>query len=133
VIDFTAAPAKFRVREINRNQAVAVGRKVFKAANRMESFVGAALLVACALIARRVEIAPFRQVTAVVVGVMWLIALAQFFWLRPRMAAIATVLDLINRRGDDPRYAQIIRMHRAYTALDLCKIERGLVTLALDG
>ncbi len=45
MIDFVETPAKFRVAEINRNQAVAVGRKVFAALNRLEIALGALLRV----------------------------------------------------------------------------------------
>ena len=36
VIDLVETPARFRVKAINRNQVVAVGREVFAALNRME-------------------------------------------------------------------------------------------------
>src|SRR5215210_1147548 len=86
VIDFVEAPAKFRVAEINRNQAVAVGRAVFAALNHVEVIAGAILLATCVLLMLFGKApARFAQTVVALVSAMWLVALIQFFWLRPRM------------------------------------------------
>lgn len=133
VIDFVETPARFRVAEINRNQVVAVGRAVFAAMGRVEVIVGALLLATCLLLSVRPETSPrSARASALTVGVMWLFALIQFFWLRPRLTAVTQGLDLVNRSADEPRFRQLKKMHRAYTALDLLKIALGIVTLALN-
>lgn len=132
VIDFVEAPAKFRVAEINRNQAVAVGRAVFAALNRMEVIAGALLLAASALLVRRADVVTFNAQTAVgAAGLMWLIALGQYLWVRPRVTALAQGLDLVNRNPGNARYNVLKRWHKAYVALDLLKIILGITTLAL--
>lgn len=132
VIDFVEAPAKFRVAEINRNQAVAVGRAVFAALNRLETVLGAVLLAASLPLYMRAAQPGVSQQTAVAAaGVMWLIALMQFFWLRPRMTGIARDLDLVNRRPEDERHGVFARLHRAYVVCDVAKIVLGLLAFAL--
>lgn len=132
VIDFVEAPAKFRVAEINRNQAVAVGRAVFAALNRLETMLGAALLAASLLLLRRtVQTDASQQIAVAAVGAMWLIALVQFFRLRPRMTEIARDLDLVNRRPGDERYGALARLHRAYVVCDVAKIALGLLAFVL--
>ena len=132
VIDFVEAPAKFRVAEINRNQAVAVGRAVFAALNRLETMLGAALLAASLLLLGRDDQTDASHQTAVAAaGAMWLIALVQFFSLRPRMTEIARDLDLVDRRPEDERYGALARLHRAYVVCDVAKIVFGLLAFAL--
>ena len=132
VIDFVETPAKFRTPEINRNQAVAVGREVFAAFNRIEVIVGALLLAISLLLARWAGAAPFGLPSPIVtVGLMWFVALAQNFWIRPRMSALSRSLDLVNRTAEDTRYGELRGLHIAYVGLDISKIGLGLVTLAL--
>ena len=132
VIDFVETPAKFRTPEINRNQAVAVGRRVFAAFNRVEVIVGALLVAASLLLARRSSAAPLGLPSPMVtVGLMWLVSLAQNFWIRPRMSALSSTLDLVNRAAEDVRYGELRRLHLAYVGLDLSKMGLGLITLAL--
>ena len=56
VIDFLEAPIRFRVPEIDRNQSVAIGRRVFVALNLLELCAGALILAATALLALRIEV-----------------------------------------------------------------------------
>lgn len=132
VIDLVETPARFRVQSLNRNQVVAVGREVFAAFNRMETIVGGALVALSALLAGRAAAAA-HHVTAPVacVSVMWLVALAQCFWARPRMSALTRELDLVNRRPDDARFPSLARWHRTYVALDCVKAALGLAALGL--
>ncbi len=96
VIDFVEAPAKFRVAEINRNQAVAVGRAVFAALNRLETVLGAILLAASLMLYRRIaQTGVSQQIAVAAAGAMWLIALVQFFSLRLRMVELARDLDTL--------------------------------------
>ncbi len=131
VIDFVETPAWFRVPSLNRNQVVAVGREVFAALNRMEVFVGALLVAASALLLIRAAPAPHKSLAAVGVGVMWLVALAQYFWAGPRMAAVTADLDLVNRDPGDARFQAFRRWHKTYVALDLLKMALGLAALGL--
>jgi uncharacterized membrane protein len=132
VIDFVETPAKFRTPEINRNQAVAVGRQVFAAFNRVEVIAGALLLATSVLLARLTGAAPFGLPSLIVlVGLMWVVALAQNFWIRPRMSALSSALDLVNRATEDTRYGELRGLHVVYVALDLSKIALGLIVLAL--
>ena len=132
VIDFVETPARFRVPAINRNQVVAIGRAVFAAFNRTEAAVGAILVAASAALAARAATAPPGSLAAVaIVAVMWLIALAQYFWARPRMSAVTAELDLVDRRPDDARFYALRRWHKTYVALDFLKAALGLSALAL--
>lgn len=132
VIDFVETPAKFRVKEINRNQAVAVGREVFAALNRLETILGALLVAASAILVRQASVVSFNAQAAVgSVGVMWLIALAQYFWARPRITELARNLDLVNRAPGDARYDRLRQWHKTYVTLDVLKMALGLTALAL--
>ena len=132
VIDFVETPARFRVKAIDRNQVVAVGREVFAALNRMEVVVGAPLVAAGALlVARAATVSHKSHVALISVVAMWLVALAQYFWARPRMSAATQELDLVNRRPEDPRFHAFRRWHKTYVALDLVKVALGLAALGL--
>ncbi|HJR08136.1 MAG TPA: DUF4149 domain-containing protein [Pyrinomonadaceae bacterium] len=132
VIDFVETPARFRVTAIDRNQVVAVGREVFAAFNRAEMFIGAALVAVSALVAARAPIVSQKwQAAFISVVVMWLVALLQYFWARPRMSAATKGLDLVNRQPRDARYGVLRRWHKTYVALDLIKMALGLAALGL--
>jgi len=131
VIDFLEAPIRFRVPEIDRNQSVAIGRRVFAALNLLELCAGALILAATALLALRIEVGANELIAFGLVALMWLVVLVQFLWLRPRMSQLARGLDLVNRRPDDVRYAQVGRLHRVYVGCDLLKIALGIVVVAL--
>lgn len=130
VIDFVEAPAKFRAPEINRNQAIAVGRQVFAAINRMEVVLGVWLLaVTAGILVRRNLASQFEAASIAFVGAMWAVALAQNFWLRPRMSLFTLSHD--HRQEGNPRHVTMKRLHRAYVAFDLLKMVLGIVTLAM--
>jgi len=133
VIDFVETPARFRVTGINRNQVVAVGREVFAAFNRTETVVGALLIAAGALplLIRPLTVSPKSRLALICVCVMWLVALSQYFWARPRMSAVTKELDLVNRQPGDPRFDSLRNWHKTYVALDLVKITLGLAALGL--
>ena len=132
VIDFVETPARFRVLSINRNQVVAVGQKVFAALNRTEAIIGALLITVSALLLSRAETVSHKSLAAVIgVGVMWLVALAQYFWARPHMSAVMKDLDLVNRQPEDARLHLFRRWHKTYVALDFVKIALGLTALGM--
>jgi uncharacterized membrane protein len=132
VIDFVETPARFRVSAVTRNQVVAVGRAVFAAFNRTEAVVGALLIVASALLVTRAGTISHKSVAGVAgVGVMWLTALAQYFWARPRMSAVTQDLDLVERYRDDARFYALRRWHKTYVALDFLKVALGLAAIGL--
>jgi uncharacterized membrane protein len=132
VIDFVETPARFRVKAINRNQVAAVGREVFAALNRMETIVGALLLIVSGLIASRAPLITYKsQVALISVGLMWLVALTQYFWARPRMSKVTKGLDLVKRRQGDARFDILRRWHKTYVALDLTKMALGLTAFGL--
>ena len=132
VMDFVETPARFRVNAVSRNQLVVVGRAVFAAFNRMEVVVGALLVAASALLVGRAAAVSQKSLAALVsVGVMWLIALAQFFWVRPRMSAATKELDLVNRRPEDVRFHALRRWHKTYVALDFVKVVLGLAAFGM--
>jgi uncharacterized membrane protein len=124
IIDLVETPARFRVRAIDRNQVVAVGREVFAAFNRAEAVVGAALVGAET--ASRGSLAALAAVV-----VMWLVALAQYFWARPRMSAATEGLDLVNRQPEDARFLVLRRWHKIYVALDFVKAALGLTAFGM--
>ena len=132
VIDFVETPARFRVTAINRNQVAAVGREVFAAFNRMEAIIGALLVAAGALLLSRAPTISHKSLAALIsVGVMWLVALLQNFWARPRMSAATEGLDLVNRQPGDARFDLLRRWHKTYVALDFVKMALGLAALGL--
>jgi uncharacterized membrane protein len=132
VIDFVETPARFRVAALGRNQVVAVGRAVFAAFNRTEVMAGSLLIATGALLVAHAGVASYSSVAAVTaVGLMWLVALAQYFWARPRMSAVTTGLDLENRYREDARFYALRRWHKTYVALDFLKVALGLVALGL--
>ena len=112
MINFVETPARFRAQAINRNHVVAVGREVFAAVNRMETLIGALLIIVSALLVSRASIVTPKSLAALInVGLMWLVALTQFFWARPRMSAVITDLDLVNRDPGDARFLAFRRLH----------------------
>ena len=132
VIDFVETPARFRVPVVNRNQVTAVGREVFAALNRTEAIVGALLIIVSALLVSRAQAVSHKSHVALIsVGVMWLVALAQYFWAGPRMSAATEGLDLVNRQPGDARFDVLRRWHKTYVALDLVKMAFGLAALGL--
>jgi uncharacterized membrane protein len=132
VIDFVETPARFRVAALSRNQVVAVGRAVFAAFNRTEVIVGSLLIAAGALLVTRAGANSYSSVAAVTaVGLMWLVALAQYFWARPRMSAVTAGLDLEDRYREDARFYALRRWHKSYVALDFLKLGLGLAALGL--
>jgi uncharacterized membrane protein len=131
VIDFVETPARFRVKAINRNQVVAVGREVFAALNKMEAVIGLLLLVVSALLLGRAEVQATSRAALISVGLMWIVALLQYFWARPRMAAATKGLDLVKRRAKDARFDVLRRWHKTYVALDFVKMVFGLSALGL--
>jgi uncharacterized membrane protein len=132
VIDFVETPARFRVAALSRNQVVAVGRAVFAAFNRTEVIAGSLLIAAGALLVTRAGADSYMSVAAVTaVGLMWLVALAQYFWARPRMSAVTAELDLENRYREDARLYALRRWHKTYVALDFLKVAFGLAALGL--
>lgn len=132
IIDFVETPARFRVPAMNRNQVVAVGREVFAAFNRTEAIIGALLIAMSALLLMRAPAVSLRsQVAVISVGVMWLVALLQYFWARPRMSAATRELDLVNRQPGDARFDDLRRWHKTYVAFDLVKMALGLAALGL--
>src|SRR3954469_14667792 len=132
VIDFVETPARVCVQAINRDQVVAVGREVFAALNRMEMIIGALLTAVSALfVSRSPTVSHKSQVAVISVGVMWLVALLQYFWARPRMSAITKKLDLLNRQPGDARFDVLRRWHKTYVALDFVKMAVGLTAFGL--
>ena len=132
VIDFVETPARFRVPALNRNQVVAVGREVFAAVGRMEAIVGALLVAVSVLLLFRADTVSHKAYVAVgSVSVMWLVALAQYFWVRPRMSEVTKELDLVNRQPGDVRYGVFRQWHKTYVTLDMLKMALGLAALAL--
>lgn len=132
IIDFVETPARFRVTALNRNQIVAVGREVFAAFNRAEVIVGAVLVASSAALASRGTTARQETLWATAcVGLMWLVAISQYVWARPRMSAATKDLDLVNRRPEDPRLRMFRRWHKTYVALDFVKMALGLAALGL--
>ena len=132
VIDFVETPARFRSPAINRNQVVAVGREVFAAFNRMEAITGALLIIVSVLLVSRAPVVSHKAHAAIIgVGVMWLVALSQYFWARPRMSAATKELDLVHRQPGDARFKVLRRWHKTYVALDFIKMALGLAAFAL--
>jgi hypothetical protein len=112
-IDFVETPARFRASELDRNQIIAMGRRVFAAFNRYEAGIGAA--------AAATTLAGPRWRTAAV-SAMWGAALTQLAVIQPRLQSLGENLDFVARTADDPRYAQFRTLHRAYVALDVLKL-----------
>jgi hypothetical protein len=132
VIDFVETPAWFRVSAINRNQVVAVGREIFATLNYTETIIGLVLITVSALLVSRDPTVSYKsQVILISVGVMWLIALSQYIWARPRMSAMTSELDLVNPQPGDPRFIALRRWHKTYVGLDFAKIALGLAALGL--
>lgn len=127
VIDFVETPARFRAKELDRNQIALGGRQVFKAFNRFEVFVGAVCLIAAW---RGDGFGGDISAATLCVLVMLLAALLQLLLLQPRMYELTGALDFVNRT-DDARYTTLRRLHMAYVALDLVKLLLGVAAFWL--
>ena len=118
VIDFVETPTRFAVKEVDRNQIITIGRRVFASVNRMEVALGALLLPFLwskeASGARR-KILP-----------MWGMALGQLLILQPKMLHAGEDLDYSGSDRSDPRFAGHRRLHRAYVTLDALKLMLGV-------
>src|SRR3954451_19380149 len=76
-IDLVETPTRFAVKEVNRNQTIAIGRRVFASINRMEVGLGMLLLP---LLRGKDARAARRKIVP-----MWIIALGQLLVLQPKM------------------------------------------------
>jgi hypothetical protein len=117
-IDLVETPTRFAVKEVNRNQTITIGRRVFASVNRMEVVLGTLLLPflrGTDAQAQRRKIVP-----------MWAMALGQLIFLQPRMRHAGEGLDYENRDRSDPRFAQHRKLHRVYVALDGLKLVLGI-------
>jgi hypothetical protein len=124
-IDLVETPTRFATKEVERNQIIAIGRRVFAALNRMEVVLGALML-------------PFLirkdgQATRMKVLPMWATALWQFAVLQPRMRRAGEGLDYAGSDRSDPRHGQHRRLHLAYVALDGLKLVLGVWAILTDG
>jgi hypothetical protein len=123
-IDFVETPVRFGTKEVDRNQIVAIGRRVFAAINRIEVVLGLVLLPLTS--SRKGYGARW------LVRTMWGAALAQFALVQPRMRRLASGLDYVRRDPADPRYRQQGRWHRVYVALDVLKLAAGVWAILRD-
>ena len=114
-ISFLETPLKFRAPGITAPLGLGIGRLVFRALTAAELALAVALTAALALDKRG------GVVAVVVVGLLWLMLVAQVSVLRPRLDRGRIVVA----RGTPPRS----RLHLAYVALDALKV----VTLPVLG
>jgi hypothetical protein len=123
-IDFVETPTRFTVKDVDRNQIIAIGRRVFASVNLMELGLGALSLPFLwgndARGARK-KILPMGGM-----------ALSQFIFLRPRLLQAGEGLDYASADRSDPRFAQHRRLHRVYVALDLVKLGLGVWAIARE-
>jgi len=124
-IDLVETPTRFATKEVERNQIIAIGRRVFAALNRMEVVLGALLLP---FLVRDDGRAARRKVLP-----MWATALWQFAILQPRMRRVGAGLDYAGSDRSDPRHDQHHRLHLAYVALDGLKLLLGVWAILSDG
>ena len=89
------------------------------------------MVVSALLLIRAPTVTPKSLAAFLSVAMMWLAALTQYFWARPRMSAATEDLDLVNRRSGDVRYELLRKWHKTYVALDLVKMALGLAALGL--
>jgi len=107
-ISFLEAPLKFRAPGITLQLGLGIGRIVFRALNRIELALAAAMVVALALATPSV---PFAVVGAMPVAVL----AVQLIAVRPRL----------NRRSDRVLAGEQLprsRMHHVYVALESAKV-----------
>jgi uncharacterized membrane protein len=134
VIDFVEAPAKFKVPDINRNQAVAVGRAVFAALLRLEVALGLLLVIIHLLARSRAAtdaLALRWQTSLLVFALMLAIVLLQKGWAIRRIQQASEGVDLVARATSAEVFSRMKRWHFVYVAGDLLKIALGLGALAL--
>ena len=124
-IDLVETPTRFAVKEVDRNQIIAIGRRVFASVNRMEVMLGALLLP----LLRGKEARGVRRK----ILPMWGMALGQLVILQPKMLRAGTDLNYADRDRSDPRFAQHRRLHRAYVALDALKLVVGVWAILSAG
>lgn len=123
-IDFVETPVRFGTKEVDRNQIVAIGRRVFAAVNRLEVLLGLVLLP---LVARKDARAVRWSVLT-----MWSAAVTQYALVQPRMQRVASGLDFVERDPLDSRYRQQRQLHRPYVALDALKLAAGVWAIISD-
>ncbi|MGH9934677.1 MAG: DUF4149 domain-containing protein [Blastocatellia bacterium] len=133
-IDCIETPSRFRTPELTRAQAVAVGRRVFAAFNRVEIFLGLLVLSSTLPLVLREDAARgagsfHGRASVICVCLMLLPALAQLLKLRPRLTELSRTLDLAKQDRSGPLFAEMRRLHQAYIASDILKIAAGLVAL----
>lgn len=134
VIDFVEGPAKFKVADINRNQAVAVGRAVFAALLRLEVALGVLLVIIHLLARDRAATAALAArwlISFIVIALMLAIVLLQKFWAIRRLQQASEGIDLVARTASAEVFSRMKRWHLVYVAGDLLKMALGLGALAL--
>ncbi|HXT35341.1 MAG TPA: DUF4149 domain-containing protein [Chloroflexota bacterium] len=125
VIDLLETPTRFAIKEVDRNQIIVIGRRIFAALNRMEVVLGALML-------------PFLvrddgRTARMKVLPMWATALWQFAILQPRMRRVGEGLDYAGSDRSDPRHGLHRRLHLRYVALDGLKLVLGVWAILSDG
>ena len=134
MIDFVEGPTKFKVTDINRNQAVAVGRAVFAALLRLEVALGVLLVIIHLLAHNRAAtgaLASRWQISFIVIALMLAIVLLQKLWAIRRIQRGLEGVDLVARTAGAEVFSRIKRWHLVYVAGDLLKMALGLGALAL--
>lgn len=119
-IDLVETPARFQAPGLDRNQAGAVGRAVFRAFNRYELGLAVVSLATLSAAGR------WRKAA---VAAMTAAAAIQLLSIRPRMQELGEQLDFEVDERTDPRYAAFRRLHNVYVALDAGKLVLGLGTV----
>ncbi|HWB87137.1 MAG TPA: DUF4149 domain-containing protein [Bryobacteraceae bacterium] len=129
VIDLVETPIRFRAKEITRQQAVAIGTRVFAEFNRIEVILGALLVCAWAILLLHAPDGYMRAGLLAGAG-MWLTAMTQAFYLRPRISARRRLLNT-GGNGVESQRVELQRFHRAYVTLDYCKMVLGIAGIGL--
>ena len=128
VIDFVETPIRFRTPGISKEQATALGSRLFATFDRIQLGIGVILLGVSIAIARKTSFARIDVVELILVAAMLFFAVIQAACLAPRMFARMTLVGSQNPNDGGLRL-HFRTLHVAYVSLDILKILVGLALL----
>lgn len=128
-LDCVETPIRFRTPGITKEQATAIGSRVFSKFGQIQIWLGVLSILICALmISRHQESGPYKAAIIVCIASMLLIAISQSAFISPRLlAGMAATRDIPYQK----RHVPFASLHKAYIVCDVLKLLLGAVALLM--
>ena len=127
VVDFIETPIRFRTPEISKEQATAIGSRLFARFGWIQVLVGTVLLFDCVSIS--IWAGHGRDwVPVILAGTMLFAALIQSAYVTPRMLKYMGLFDA-RSTGSEGQHHQFRALHKFYVSADVSKLIVGFSLL----